>query len=211
MKDYVKNNQKVYDRLAQEYKERRKDYIVSERKIAAPFINYLKRTFDKIRILELGPGSGLNLSYFLQENFKTTAIDISQKIIDVARQIAPKTEYIHDEFLEHDFRQTKYEGIFAKAFIHLFPKKDAILVLKKIKALLVPGGAVFVATTVHPKSEEGFFEKKDYAGKLKRFRKMWTEKELLDLISALGFKIIDKGYHIEEDKEKIWINLVIIK
>lgn len=211
MRNYVKLNKLVYDELAEEYKLRLNDYIISDRKIAAPFIDYLKNKFKRVRILELGPGSGLNLSFFESEGFKTTAINISKNITKVAKEIAPKTKFIHTDFLDHDFGNSKFEGIFAKAFIHLFPKKDALLVLDKIKKLLVAKGAAFIATTVHKKSEEGYFEKIDYKKKLKRFRKKWTEKELIQAANALGLEIINKGYHIEPDKNKKWVNLVVIK
>ena len=105
----------------------------------------------------------------------------------------------------------KFEGIFAKAFIHLFPKEDAIIVLKKIFNMLEEKGIAFIATTVHERSEEGFFEKSDYNKKLKRFRKRWTEEELLEEIKKAGFTIKDKDYHIEPDKKKKWINLVVVK
>jgi len=196
--------------LAQEYKYKMPGYIKSERKIAIPFINYLKNTFGLIRVLEIGPGSGLNLSYLEKEGFKTTAIDISKNMIRVAGEVAPNTKFIHGDFLEYNFKKSSFEGIFAKAFIHLFPKKDAIQVLKKIKRLLVPKGAVFIATTVHPKPEEGYFEKTDYIHKLTRFRKKWTEKELIETLKSLNYNIINKGYYIEKDKNKKWINLLAI-
>ena len=209
MKDYVKVNQKVYDRLAREYNERLKDYMISDRKITAPFINYLKDKFDNATILELGPGSGLCLSYFEFEGFQTTAIDISKEILSVSKKNAPKTKYLFGDFLEYDFGTSKFEGIFAKAFIHLFPKKDALFVLRKILGLLTKNGVAFIGTTIHKKSEEGFFEKSDYKEKLKRFRKKWTEKELIEEVEKVGFKILKKAHHSEPDKNKNWINLLL--
>ena len=211
MKEYVKTNQKAYDNLAKEYKQRMQDYVISDRKITAPFIDYLKNHFDKIRVLEIGPGSGLNLSYFENEGFGTTAIDISKKILRVSKETAPKTKYIFGDFLTFDFGKSKFEGIFTKAFIHLFPKEDAIIVLEKIFDLLEERGAAFIATTIHEKSEEGFFEKSDYNKKMKRYRKKWTESELLEEVIKVGFTIFDKSYNIEPDKNKKWINLIVTK
>lgn len=207
MKEYVKINKKAYDDSAEEYKSRISEYIVSDRKIAGPFINYLKNNFSKARVLELGPGSGLNLSYFENEGFETYAIDISKNIIDVARKTSPQTRFIYGDFLENDFGNLKFEGIFAKAFIHLFPKNDAISVLKKIYGSLVPSGILFVATTVHAESGEGYVGKIDYKNQPERFRKNWTEEELLHALELTGFSLVDKGYH--ENRDKKWINLVV--
>lgn len=211
MKRYVKANQKVYDILADEYKSRLKDYVISDRKIAAPFISYLKKHFKSAKVLELGPGSGLNLSFFEKAGFVTTAIDISREILRVAEDTAPRTKYLLGDFLGYDFGRIKYDGIFAKAFIHLFPKSDAVIVLSKIAKLLVNGGAAFIATTVNEESVEGFFEKEDYQGATKRYRKKWTEDELMVSLADAGFKIINKGYHNEPDKKKKWVNLVVVK
>ncbi len=211
MKEYIKSNQEVYDHLAEEYRRKMQDYVISDRKIAAPFIEYIKNHFTKAKVLELGPGSGLNLSYFEKEGFETTAIDFSREILRISQKAAPKTKYLFGDFLAYDFGKSRFEGIFAKAFIHLFPRHDASMVLEKIFDLLDDDGAAFIATTIHEKSEEGFFEKTDYNKKMKRFRKKWTESELLDEITRVGFTVYDQGYHLEHDKEKKWINLVLVK
>lgn len=211
MKTYIKINKNCYDELAEEYKNRLEEYKISDRKIAFPFIEYLKKEFNKIKVLELGPGSGLNLLFLEDEGFQTTGIDISNKIISFAKEVSPKTNFIQGDFLEYNFGESKFDGIFAKAFIHLFPKKDAVFVLNKIWNLLKLNGAAFIATTVHDKSEEGYFEKLDYSKKLKRFRKKWTEQELINEIDNIGFKIFNKSYNIEHNKNKKWVNLVVIK
>ena len=153
----------------------------------------------------------MNLSYFEEEGFETTAIDMSNDILRVSKELAPKTKYIYGDFLAYDFGKTRFDGIFAKAFIHLFPKEDSKIVLKKIFDLLKNNGAAFIATTVHKKSDEGFFEKTDYKKGMKRFRKRWVESELLAEIRKIGFTIHHKGYHNERDKGKKWINLVVVK
>jgi 2-polyprenyl-3-methyl-5-hydroxy-6-metoxy-1,4-benzoquinol methylase len=211
MKNYIKVNKEAYDTLAEEYKQKMKEYIISDRTIIVPFVDYLKTHFDKVKVLELGPGSGLNLTYFEEEGFDTTAIDISGEILKISQEIAPKTKYIFADFLVFDFGKTKFQGVFAKAFIHLFPKKDAVVVLKKIFDLLEEKGCAFLTTTIHDKAEEAFFEKEDYDKKMKRFRKKWLENELLEEITKVGFKIYDAKYNIEDDKKKKWIGIVLTK
>lgn len=211
MKDYISINKKAYDKLAKEYQTRMKRYVKSDHVITTPFIDYLKKVFPKVKVLELGPGSGLNLSFFEKERFSTWAIDISKNIIQVSKKNSPKTTYMLGDFLEYNFKELRFEGIFAKAFIHLFPTKDALKVFEKIKKLLVSDGLLFLATTIHPKPEEGYFEKEDYEAKLKRFRKKWTEKELIETLRKMGFKIIHKDYHRPRNENKVWINILLKK
>ncbi len=209
MKDYLLRNKEAYDALAKEYEKNATKYSESDKKLFTNFIEQLKKQFGHVRILELGPGSGLNLSFFEKEGFETTAIDISDKMIGVAKKLASNTKYIHDEFLEHDFGESNYEGIIAKAFVHLFPKEDAIKVLEKIKTLLAPDGIAFISTTLCAISDEGFSEKSDYTDKKIRFRRKWTETELLSTIESSGFEVIYRLNDAETDKNKNWIVLLV--
>ncbi|MDE1848809.1 MAG: class I SAM-dependent methyltransferase [Nanoarchaeota archaeon] len=211
MREYLEHNRRTYDALAEEYKHNLETYAVADQKILFPFIGCLKARFSNPRVLELGPGSGLALQYFAREGFNTTAIDISSEIIKVAEQASPSTHYLLGDFLGFDFGGLIFDGIFAKAFIHLFPKDDAMLVFRKIFGLLSRGGVAYLATTRHEVSEEGFFEKSDYQRKEKRFRRRWAEGDLLEAIINTGFDIYNRWYDDEPDKGKKWINILAVK
>jgi ubiquinone/menaquinone biosynthesis C-methylase UbiE len=208
MKDYLVTNEAAYDIAAEEYANRIDEYIDSDVALIAPFIGYLKKEFTNVRVLELGPGSGLALKMFEDNNFSCTAIDISAGIIRVARQIAPNTQFIKADFLDHDFNNEQYSGIFAKAFIHLFPKSDAIEVFNKIYNMLEPNGCFFLATTVHNESKEGYEEKADYDKSPVRFRKKWTEGELIEILGD-RWELVAKNFNQERDKS--WISLTLSK
>ena len=203
----------VYNELSGDYKQRRKHYenFLEERKTLVPFVSLVKnQKFSKISILEIGPGSGLDLKDMIQEEFQTTAMDISEKMIEVAREVAPETEYITHDFLTYDFKDIKYEGIFARGFIHLFPKDLAIENIKKIGSLLVPRGIAFIGTTKHEKPWEGWLSKEEYSKELMRYRKKWTEEELEQALIELGFDILYRGYH-QEKKDKLWMFPIVQK
>lgn len=202
---YLKINEDAYDLAADEYAARLGHYKERDKKILEPFIDFLKERFEKPKLLELGPGSGLALEYFEKSGFETFAIDISQKILDVAKNTSPKTTFYKGDFLSYPFDNKKFDGIFGKAFIHLFPKEDALLVLKKIKTLLSHSGLVYLSTTMHEEALEGFLQKEDYDKKPKRFRKQWTEKELTEALEETGFEIIFKDKMKEEKYDKIWM------
>ena len=73
------------------------------------------------------------------------------------------------------------------------------------------GGKLFLTTTLHEKSEEGFFIKVDYQEKLERFRRKYTETELCEFIQSENFNIIEKLYTNEADRNKKWILLICSK
>src|SRR3990167_5007393 len=110
MKDYIVNNKKAYNALATQYAARVSEYEKSDAKLISPFISFLKENFDDVHVLELGPGSGLALRFFQFNDFKTTAIEIAEKIIDTAKAASPETKFINDDFLTHNFLNQKYQG-----------------------------------------------------------------------------------------------------
>ena len=212
MKDYIKVNQKAYNALAREYAANKKYYLKLSKRLLQPYISLLKKNPKRPRVLELGPGSGLCTSFLEAEGFETFAIDVSKNIINLAKKLCPNTHFFHKDFLEHDFGKAKYDGILCLAFIHLFKKKDAETVLKKVHNLLAPKGIVYLSTTVEKRSSEGFFEKQGYGTHIKRFRKCWTEKELIESIEGAGFRITKKFRNKEKSfREYKWINFILEK
>lgn len=211
MKEYIKHNLNAYNELSDQYRLKIWDYIDKDKITSSIFREYLKYNFKVIKVLELGPGSWLTLSNFESEWFKTTAIDFSKKMIEVAKKVTLKTNYLLGDFLTYDFEQLKFNGIYAQAFIHLFPEEDVKVVFKKIFNLLESNWIAHISTTVHDISDEGYFEKEDYTGEMKRFRRKWTEDELLNEIKDTWFVIHDKKYIIEPNNGKKWIIIVAIR
>lgn len=202
-------NQRAYDELAREYEDRAGASFVHNQRISRPFNQYLKSHFDSARVLELGCGNGLNLGSFENEGFETYAIDISPRMIGVAGRRAQNTNFMSGDFLEYDFRDLRFQGIFASAFIHLFSKEDAIRVLGKIRGLLVPQGILYLSTTIHQVSEEGFFEKTDYDTRTRRFRKRWRLDELGEALESFDFQVLSCESYRERERNKSWINLTL--
>lgn len=208
MQDYLSANKFAYNHLADEYSRRVNEYKKKDIDLMATFIQNIKSKNNHASLLELGPGSGLALQIFQDNGFLTTAIDIADNIIQVAKKASPTTIFINDDFLHYDFGNKKYDAICAKAFLHLFPKHDAQKVINKISSLLAKGGFLFVATTIHELPSEGYETKADYENSPKRYRKKWTEIELISEFSH-NWRIIEKNYNT--DRSKHWIALTLEK
>jgi putative hydrolases of HD superfamily len=104
----------------------------------------------------------------------------------------------------------KYDGIFAQAFIHLFPKDTVKKLLQKIHKLLTPQGVACFTTTKSYESKEGWFPKHDYIGNYTRFRKFWTKEELKETLKENGYDLIDY-YEITDPYLKTWMNFTVKK
>ena len=83
--------------------------------------------------------------------------------------------------------------------------------MKLIKNILIDDGHLLIGTTMNKEESEGYYEKEDYSGKIKRFRHKYTKESFEKLLKESGFKIV-KPYIIEEkDRDKTWYDIVVKK
>jgi len=190
MKTYFEKNKSCYNKMAPFYKIRKErgDFKIGEDIIK--FSSLMKEQFQNPHILEIGSGAGVVLDYLSQKEFKTTAIDISDKMIAIAKENSQKTEYILGNFLEYNFNDRKFEGLFAKSIFHLFGAKDASLFIQKSHKLLINNGLIYLSLFIRDKSQEGFKSKNMEGKKFIRYSKDWTKEELGNFLNNSPFDII---------------------
>ena len=212
MKDYLKKNKQAYNSLAQEFYNKDEIRNPGSKVISDYFVNYLKQRFDNPSILELGPGTGHIAKFITNSGCHVDAIEFSERMAEICKINSPKTSVILGDFWDYDFKDKKYSGILAVAFIHLFNSNDVKFVMKKIYTLLDDDGLALLSTTLHKRVEEGYFAKENFSGEVKRFRKRYTHSEIEKLISFSGFKIVDSKIHKDSEvRDKIWMNYLIEK
>lgn len=210
MSKHTEYNKQIYDSLALEFKGKLKLRKKNDKTIVRKFAGFLKER-RKLTILDIGPGNGQMARFMTQKGFVVEAIEMSGKMAEVAKETAPKAKIIVGDFTSHNFKNKKYDGILAIAFIHLFAKRDVLSVLKKIHSILKPEGILYINTTRHRRSEEGFFAKNNFKNKLKRFRHRFTKSELWRLLDEADFEILhyDENTDKDEVKSKVWMNFVV--
>jgi SAM-dependent methyltransferase len=211
-------NRKVYDAAALEYDKRETEEGFSMKNdpiLVAALLKHIEEGFpdiehSKLAILDVGPGAGVNLRMFADAGFETHGIDISAKMLDVAKKRSPDTHYHSGDFLQYPLPR-KFHGIMAKAFIHLFPANIALQMVEKMRDSLETGGVLFLATTTHGISGEGWERKHDFQVELKRYRKRWTKEQFLEFLGSIkGLQIIERS-DMEDPSGKPWMNFTLRK
>ena len=214
MKDYIEINRDSYDALYQDYEQRvidKSEFETGANVLGGSLLHFLKQRFEQITVLEVGPGSGELLTFFEHNGCRTIAVELSKNMASVARRRAMNTVFIVNDITSIQFATEQFEGIYAGALIHLFQLDDAIDLIRNFYIWLKPGGVLFINTTKHSSSDEGFYEKTDYRGSIKRFRRKWTETELLVALQDAKFEIIDRLTSCEQDRQKEWIAFICQK
>jgi SAM-dependent methyltransferase len=211
--NYLDVNRRAYDALAIEYLRRADADRMRDIAIVQPFVTYLRRHFlnQPIEILDVGCGNGVNLSMLHNEGFRVTGVDISPRMIEVARGLCPAATLVTANFLDAQWPAASFHGVFAKASLHLMPKLHAEDSMAKAFRLLKTGGLFYITTTLASDAVEGFFEKKDYPYFIKRYRRFWRDDELVTSIKGAGFRLLTQSFNTEPDRGKIWFNVWAVR
>lgn len=210
--DYITVNRDAYNKYAQEYRTKLQSraWTEGDAELVDYFQRYLPTSASKI--LDLGTGNGNVLKLLEERRFDPTGIELSPEMAKIAQETVPNAPIIVDDFIKHDFGDERFDGIFACAFVHLFPGDETLRVLQGIRQLLSSEGVALIATTKHDHSEEGYVEKKRFTGSSLRYRRRFTDKELQSLIAQADLRIVDYS-EIHEDvdssEDEVWMRFIV--
>ncbi|WP_336855946.1 class I SAM-dependent methyltransferase [Sinomonas albida] len=208
---------RVYDGVAAEYFGRaasdyQNDVPIVDRVWQASQVR-LQQTRDldvsAVRVLDVGCGSGVNLAMFEALGADATGIDVSPNMVRAATITSPNSMVILGDIRTQHLPDLDYHIVFAKAFVHLFPLKGFDPLMRRMKSLTRAGGILYIATTSHQVSSEGYFEKADYRGSPVRFRRYWNESDLRTKVSDCGFRVLDSWNNTDPRNGKLWTNLIL--
>lgn len=208
-KDYIQINKEVYDALATEYSFRRDNigpYSESTEFLGNALLKYAPRK-SPLQVLEIGPGAGQILRFFEDNNCRTIGVELSAEMSKICRIQSPDSVVLTGNILDINFSNEQFDLIYIGAVIHLFPLQHARALLKNIWKWTKTGGHIFINTTCHEQSSEGYSEKKDYSSGI-RFRRYWKEADFQKEVVQSGFSIVEKLYTDEKDREKLWVAII---
>jgi len=104
------------------------------------FTYFKKRGTKKLRILDIGCGTGYLEQYLMPEHHKIIGIDVSKKLLEIAKKKFPTVEYkLQDAY---SLRDGSYDLIVENSVLHHI--KDYKKILAKMVHLLKPHGCIFL-------------------------------------------------------------------
>ncbi len=93
-------------------------------------------------LLDFGCGPGRDLWHFAQLGHTAVGLDGAQRFVEMARRHSG-CEVLHQDFLELDLPQARFDGVFANASLFHVPSADLPDVLGRLSRALRPGGVLF--------------------------------------------------------------------
>ncbi|MEO6598961.1 MAG: methyltransferase domain-containing protein [Polyangiaceae bacterium] len=134
-----------------------------------------------LRLLDFGCGPGRDLVALGALGHQVTGLDGSAEFVTMARSRFAGT-VLHQNFLELDLAQARYDGVFANASLFHVPGAELPRVLGQLLYSLVPGGVLFSS---NPRS----FDRDHEGFKGERYGTYLTRESWLERICAAGFAV----------------------
>ena len=227
-KEYAKylleKTRQDYNQIAEDFSRTRWN-IWSEFNIFRDFI----KNGDKI--LDVGCGNGRLLEILKDKKVNYTGVDVSEKLLEIAKKKYPQNEFLVANNLNLPFLDNNFDKVFSVAVLHTIPSEDLRKkAISELKRVLKPGGLLFITVwdiwrkdtlllllkysflKLVGKSRLDFGDVfVPWSTKTKRFYHFFTEKELRSLVETVGFVVIKKGVARNETRRRSNIYLITRK
>lgn len=184
----------VYDKIAEPYAKE----FSEPSEYLDEFLNLLPAGAG---ILDAGCGPGVDSAYMKSKWFHVTGVDLSEKMIKLARNKFPDVEFKIADIRNLNFPPNFFEGIVASCSLIHIPKKDIVPTLNQFYKLLEKGGIIYIALQ-EGKSEEIFINE-PFKPDEKLFLDIFSLDEIKNLLTKTGFSIIKVHERKPKSKEEL--------
>jgi ubiquinone/menaquinone biosynthesis C-methylase UbiE len=108
-------------------------------------------------ILDAGSGVGLPVSqYLVKKGFNVTGIDISNKMVELAKQNVPEATFFQKNIITLDFPDNSFDGIICVYTLWHIPRINHSLIISNFHRMLKNNGILVINTGIY--ESEGMSE-----------------------------------------------------
>ncbi|MFX1552266.1 MAG: class I SAM-dependent methyltransferase [Promethearchaeota archaeon] len=151
-------------------------------------------------VLDVGCGAGIPTAKFLIERgIKVTGIDLSDKMLNLARENVTKARFIKMDINNLDFKENTFDGIISVYTLFHVPKKNHFEIFQEFFRILKPAGILMINTGVSESEGTSIFFG------VPMFWSNFNPKTTLYLIKKTGFSIISEAILERGGEYQYWI------
>jgi len=185
---------KGYNEIAQKYFDIRSSCNLPE-------LTYLVSLLpENAKILDVGSGTGIPVArFFVDHGFSVTGIDISEKMLELAKENAPEAEFFQLDMNDLDFPEDSFHCITALYSLFHVPKEKHQSVLENFIRMLKPEGILFFCV-----GSKGGDWTDEFLGS-EMFWSNYSPEKTLSLVREAGFEILFDEVLDRGDELQYWV------
>lgn len=185
-----------YDKYAHAYDEEVIEFWQQFPKI---FLEKFADLLPGKRVLNVGSGSGRDALLLRDLGLDVVCVDASKSMIAITTELGFESHLA--DFTQLQFPAASFDGIWAYTSLIHTPKEEAREVIRRLRALLKPGGGFAFGAIAGDTA--GMVERSSMPG-ASRYFKLYQPQEARELIEPLGFSLVyEKDY---QPSRKIYLN-----
>ncbi|MFH1401100.1 MAG: class I SAM-dependent methyltransferase [Nanoarchaeota archaeon] len=175
-------NYDAYESTAEDYYK--KMHVLGDAEIHArdEFLSHVRHGG---LILDVGCGPGRDAKYFVSQGFRVIGIDMSPKMVRIARREVQHAEFHVMDFLDMEFPNEFADAIWFNSSLLLVEKHYAPFILKEMRDILKPKGIIYISLS----EGKGQGVLHDAKHDVKKFYAFYDKKEA-ELLLKDGFRIL---------------------
>ncbi|MGY5880550.1 MAG: class I SAM-dependent methyltransferase [Candidatus Thorarchaeota archaeon] len=184
-----------YDKMGERYHRTR-----DNQKFNSELEKFTELLPSSSEVLDAGCGVGTPVSQFLvKKGFNVTGVDISKKLIDLAKQNIPEASFYQKNILNMDFPNDSFDGIICVYTLWHIPRTDHSSIIENFCRMLKNNGILVLNT--------GIFES-DGMSNFFGERMLWSNnspEKTLTFVKESGFEILFEGIRFLGGEQQYWI------
>ncbi|MFW9982039.1 MAG: class I SAM-dependent methyltransferase [Candidatus Thorarchaeota archaeon] len=193
--DIFKTVEESYDKMGLTYHNYR-----DNEKFNRELVKFAELLPNSGQVLDAGCGVGLPVSQFLVKNgFKVIGVDISKKMVELAKENVPEGTFFQKNILELDFPDDFFDGIICVYTLWHIPRVNHSIIIENFHRMLKDDGILVLNTGVN--ESEGMSQ---FFGE----PMLWSTndpKKTLTFVRNSGFDIIFEGPLKLGGEKQYWI------
>jgi len=201
----IKTTIDSYDNTAEEYAKNTLEINTS-----APINKFLSYLTEKSLILDIGCGPGRDARLFSNKGFDVVGIDLSSKLLEIARKYDYKSKFCHMDVLNMGFPNNTFNGLWAMSSLMHLEKKVFPKALQECYRVL-KDESVFYLSLKRGEGESLELDKR--YDNLKKYYAYYLDDEVEEIINKSGFEILDFDHNTIDESyaTKPWMDIFVQK
>lgn len=183
MRESTRTNIEAYDAAVHVYAQRTNE--LDDNQIEQRML-LLSTLPPQASILDVGCGPGRDASFFTSNGHRVCGIDLSEKMLEMARLRAPEAVFRKMDFANMNLGE-EFDGIWMEASLFQIEKDMACVVLEGLRRHLRKDGVVWISVK-EGDGERFIFDERD---SVRKYRAYYREDEFSNMLEKAGFRILE--------------------